>query len=359
MNLEYAMSNKNNGNRLIKVACTIVFLLFSFCYVNYYQDDVLLISQHILSGGQTHYVKSIGSPLIVAVLWLLQIVACRLSGVNKRAYWLTFMPSFVLLAAITDVRCISVTDCSWGPWCWLLPVMWLLAGLLLWLARQLQPYEPETVENPLLSRNLWNNMLAIFMMMFLTCVISNPDEIYHYRTRMEVLISQKKYEEALRVGERSLDSDTTLTSLRLYALAQTGQLGDKLFEYPLVGGSASMNPMDKNVHLLLLDAKALSKQMKSAKFRRDDQLCSLLLDRKLDDFAVMLLKTYKVNASLPKHYKEALYLYTHTRSHPVVTMSDNVMDADFEDFEKLVPTTESAVRDAYGNTYWYYYKYKH
>ena len=131
MNLEYAMSNKNNGNRLIKVACTIVFLLFSFCYVNYYQDDVLLISQHILSGGQTHYVKSIGSPLIVAVLWLLQIVACRLSGVNKRAYWLTFMPSFVLLAAITDVRCISVTDCSWGPWCWLLPVMWLLAGLLL------------------------------------------------------------------------------------------------------------------------------------------------------------------------------------------------------------------------------------
>lgn len=162
------MSNKNNGNRLIKVACTIVFLLFSFCYVNYYQDDVLLISQHILSGGQTHYVKSIGSPLIVAVLWLLQIVACRLSGVNKRAYWLTFMPSFVLLAAITDVRCISVTDCSWGPWCWLLPVMWLLAGLLLWLARQLQPYEPETVENPLLSRNLWNNMLAIFMMMFLT-----------------------------------------------------------------------------------------------------------------------------------------------------------------------------------------------
>ena len=120
-----------------------------------------------------------------------------------------------------------------------------------------------------------------------------------------------------------------------------------------------MNLMDKNVHLLLLDAKALSKQMKSAKFRRDDQLCSLLLDRKLDDFAVMLLKTYKVNASLPKHYKEALYLYTHTRSHPVVTMSDNVMDADFEDFEKLVPTTESAVRDAYGNTYWYYYKYKH
>ena len=120
-----------------------------------------------------------------------------------------------------------------------------------------------------------------------------------------------------------------------------------------------MNLIDKNVHLLLLDAKALSKQMKSAKFRRDDQLCSLLLDRKLDDFAVMLLKTYKVNASLPKHYKEALYLYTHTRSHPVVTMSDNVMDADFEDFEKLVPTTESAVRDAYGNTYWYYYKYKH
>ena len=359
MNLEYAISNKNNGYRLVKVLGTIVFLLFSYCYVNFYQDDVLLISQHILSGGQTHYARSIGTPLIVLILWLLQLVVCRVSGVNKRAYWITFLPSFALLAAITGVRCYNVGVYSWWPWYWLLPLLWVLAGGLLWLARQLQPFESELPDHPWQSRSLWINLLALFALMFLTCLMSNPGEVYHYRAKMEVLISEKKYDEALKVGEKSLDTDSTLTALRIYALAETGQLGSRLFEYPLVGGGACMNPLDKNVHLLLLDAKAMSKQMKTGKLKRDCQLSALLLDRKLDEFAGLLLKKYKVNSGLPKHYKEALYLYTHTRSHPLVTMTDNVMDADFEDFDKLIPTTESAVRDAYGNTYWYYYKYKH
>lgn len=356
--MEYAITKKNNGTRLVRVLCTIVFLLFSFSYVNYYQDDVLLVSQHILSGGQTHYVKSIGTPLIVLVLWLLQWVVCRLSGVKKRGYWLTFLPSMALLAAITDVRCVSFTQYSWQPWYWLLPLLWVLSALLLWLARQFQPYEQENFDNPFFSKMLWHNMLAFLAMMFVMGLVSNPGELFHYRAKTERLISENKFDKALEVGQKSLDTDSTLTMLRIFALAKTGRMGEKLFEYPLMGDSKSMNPTDKNIHLLLLNPRLLAKQIKSPKMQKDYRLCALLLDKKLDEFARLLKQSYPINSQLPKHYKEALYLYTHTRSNPIVTIKDNVMDADFEDFEKLSHTTESAVRDSFGDTYWYYYKFK-
>ena len=66
---------------------------------------------------------------------------------------------------------------------------------------------------------------------------------------------------------------------------------------------------------------------------------------------------------LPVHYKEALVLYTHRRSNPSIVYHDNVMDTDFEDFQqmdhKYANETEkqNALRDTYGNTYWYYYEY--
>lgn len=355
--MEYAIKKKNNGTRLVRVVCTIVFLLFTFCYVNFYQDDVLLVCQHVLSGGQTHYVRSVGTPLIVLVLWLIQWVACRVSGVNRRFYWLTFLPSFALLAAITGVDCVSFTQYTWQPWCWLLPLLWLLSALGLWLAHQLQPYEQESPDNPLFSRLLWSNMLAFLAMMFVVGWVSNPDELFHYRARTEVLISEGKYGDALQVGRESLQTDSTLTMLRIYALAKTGRLGDGLFCYPLAGGSGSMSPIGQGMHLLLLTPQALAKDIKSPKMQCDYRLCSLLLDRRLDEFARLLQSSYSIGARLPRHYREALYLYTHTRSNPVVTVADNVMDADFEDFEKLTHSAESAVRDAYGNTYWYYYKF--
>ena len=42
---------------------------------------------------------------------------------------------------------------------------------------------------------------------------------------------------------------------------------------------------------------------------------------------------------------------------------DNVLDADFEDMQKLEKSIadarerQTALRDTYGNTYWYYYMY--
>ena len=49
---------------LMKIACAILFLIFTFCFLYYYQADILTVEQHVLSHGQTHYDRTIGAVLI-------------------------------------------------------------------------------------------------------------------------------------------------------------------------------------------------------------------------------------------------------------------------------------------------------
>ena len=93
-------------------------------------------------------------------------------------------------------------------------------------------------------------------------------------------------------------------------------------------------------------------------------LCGYLLDKDLDAFVDAIKRKYNIaSPSLPKHYKEALTLYTHLRANPALVYHDEVMDADYADLQKLsrsyadMRVRESYVRDTYGDTYWYYYFY--
>jgi len=90
-------------------------------------------------------------------------------------------------------------------------------------------------------------------------------------------------------------------------------------------------------------------------------LCAYLLDGNLDLFVKTLPKFYNVRENLPKHYREALTLYMHQSGHPTIVYRNNVMEADFEDFQVLRLKNKdtriqySTLRDSYGKTYWFYY----
>lgn len=47
-------------NKLVKVICAILFCVFTFSYLFFYQADILRVTQHIASGGQTFYVPWVG-----------------------------------------------------------------------------------------------------------------------------------------------------------------------------------------------------------------------------------------------------------------------------------------------------------
>jgi hypothetical protein len=95
----------------------------------------------------------------------------------------------------------------------------------------------------------------------------------------------------------------------------------------------------------------------------DYRLCGCLMDGRLDDFARMLPAVYAENDSLPLHYREALTLYTHLRSHPSMVYHHAVMDEDYDNMKQLERNCHSAterhlkVMEQFGNTYWYYYNY--
>ena len=53
--MNYNTPNTKNSTVVVKAACAIVFCLFSFVYLYFYQVDMLSVAQHILSGGVTRY----------------------------------------------------------------------------------------------------------------------------------------------------------------------------------------------------------------------------------------------------------------------------------------------------------------
>ena len=64
--------NQRSSSRHTEWVCLLVFVVFTFVYLYFYQADVLAAGQHVLSGGQTHYRRLVGAVLITLVLLILQ-----------------------------------------------------------------------------------------------------------------------------------------------------------------------------------------------------------------------------------------------------------------------------------------------
>lgn len=373
----------NNGT-LLQTACAIVFLLFVFVYLYFFQADLLSMLQHVLSGGATHYDRTVGTVVITAVLYLVHLGAKRLGGLDRVCHALSYFPSLLLLAALTDVEVDFSVNPLRGLWLWVAPLL-LAVYVFLSLAVKYNWIEtlPPSYSAPISV--LWKNLLLMACMFIAVCLCGNNDSVLHYRLRVERLLGSGAYSKALMVGEKSDETDASLTMLRAYALSRSGQLGERLFEFPLTGGSYALLPDGKGVRCLLYPedriVRALSIRKKGdmtpmeyllyiernglgRKPVTDYILCGYLLDRNIDAFVNAIRRKYSLTSpSLPKHYKEALTLYTHLRSNPVLVYHNEVIDADYADFQNLehkytdARERESYVRDMYGDTYWFYYFY--
>lgn len=377
--------DKDNST-LTKSTCAIVFILFSFAYLFFFQADLLYAEQHILSGGITRYDRTIGAVIITIVLYLLHVGVKRITCYCGSFYALTYFPSMLclmLLTAFYEKNGNYGFSLAWTISGFAALLLYVLFSFFYWQRRQLSGSIPGV--GPMSLCCLWRNLISMAVMSVLVCVGGNTDEVLHYRMRTERLLASENYSGALQVGEKSRHTDASLTMLRAYALSKNRQLGERLFEYPLTGGSDALLPDSKDVRCLFFPESEIFKQLGIRKKGRmkpmeylmylrnhglalkpvsDYILCGYLLDKNLDAFVREVKQRYSLNpVSMPKHYKEALILYTRQRSSPVVVFHDEVMDVDYADFQKLErkytdrTERESFVRDAYGETYWFYYFY--
>ena len=382
--MNYNRSNKNNSTTGIRLMCAIVFVLFSFCWLFFFQPNLLIMAQHVLSGGLTHYNRWVGAILITLALMLLQMAVYSLTKLNRRAYSLTYGPSLLLLGLLTDVTQDGGGDISYASSWWLVLILLIIWLFYVFVARLLQQVEDDD-EAHIFSSTMWHNMLTLALLMMCTAWIGNTNAVFHYRLKIEQCLLDGDVEGALKTGRKSLESDEHLLMLRMYALARQGALGEHLFEYPITGNTSQMLPTDSLSHLTMYPTDSLYKfigarpvgrmapmrylqlvERKDSVYHQvvsDYQLCGYLIDRQIDTFAKEISRYYTINDSLPKHYREALTLYTHLRSHPVIVYHNSVMDEDYENLtqlERQYPhSTERKVKveEHYRGTYWYYYRY--
>lgn len=290
--------------KLMKALCSGIFCIFSFCYLYFYQADIMGISQHLASNGQTFYRPLAGAVLITMVLKLIQTGVNSLAKLSKRSHALTYLPSILILTALSSISPDVIQDMRLLSWVWLFPLLLILSGLLIVFAKRYQPYEPELRSLGFLSQLVWINLGTLFLMFTFVGLFSNGNRYFHQRARVETLIYDHKYADALAVIRQMPHTDSVTTMLTIYALARRGHLQDSLFEYPLTGGSAVLRP--GRVHSLLQpDSVLIKATRKSAHY----QLTGFLLDRDLRSFARYLPHYYPVDSVRPRYYSEAFYLY--------------------------------------------------
>ena len=371
---------------VVRTVCAIVFLLFVAIYVFFYQEDTLALTQHILSGGATIYSRVIGGIIITIVLALLHFTTAKVMRTKPLCiYALSCFPSLYILAMLTDFD----TSQPLSPWRWWAILMPLAAAVwwgVVYFLGELLRYRCSDIrhEEGYLARTLGCNIFILAAMMIGVGLLSNSNDITHYRLRMERLLMHGEYAKALEVGKASDKTDASLTMLRVFALAHEGRLGDELFKYPVRGTSASIVPELSDGKMLMLSPdsvyrmlgaiprhgqttknylKAIVKSGQATKAAIEYQLCGMLIDKDLDGFVNLLMKTHKIDDTLPLHYREALILYTHRRSSPKVVYRNTVMDTDYDDMQRLEAETKSPgerriqIYKQFSGTYWEYFDY--
>ena len=375
----------HKSNSLVRWTCAIVFILFSFLWLYGFEADVLAAFQHVVSEGRTEYHPLLGAVLITLALQALQLLVHALLRLTNRGHALTYFPSMLALALISAISTDIAESYDWGFWWILVPLVlagWVFVCLVV---RYIQNVEPDKHLMVFLSRPMWINMLVLSVMMVMVAALSNTNAVFHYRMKAEACLLRGDYEGALDAGWESLESDADLQMIRMYAMARRGELGQRLFHYPIVGGSSMMLPTSGATSFVRYPVDSLYrsfgarparqmlpttylKALPATSMSKDYQLCGLLIDRKLDDFVSLLLSSSSSGdsldtARLPLHYREALTLYNHLRRHPVLIYRNPVMEEDFRNLQELerkypdATERQGKVEDLYGLTYYYYYKY--
>jgi hypothetical protein len=377
--------DKNGSTIIIRVMCAIVFVLFSWGWLYFFQADALAMTQHVLSDGLTHYNRLVGAIIITAVLMILQPIVNGITKLNKRFHALTYMPSMLVLAMLTGVSQSIDGEASLSNLIWLVILLAVIWVGLIFFVRHYQDLKKDS-QYPFFSRPMWINMLIMVIMISCVAWIGHTNAVFQYRMKVEGYLMKGKYPQALKVGKKSLESNSDLLMLRMYALARCGEMGEHLFEYPITGTNSQILPTNGDTKMLLYPTDSLYKflgarpavQMEPQRYlamlqRRDSVnnkaiadyiLCGYLIDKQLDLFAHEVSHYYTIDAHLPKFYREALTLYTHSRSNPLLVFRVPVMEEDYANYQELKSQYQdpieqkTRVSEEYRGTYWYYFEYE-
>ncbi len=379
---------RNAGERrlqnFIKIFCALSFAIFSYTFVAIYKSPLIEMVYDGVATGRLQYNGYLLSGVITAILVVLALWLNRFAKYQREWTAMAFLPSALILAFITDIERTVFCGCgSLMGWVWI-----FAAGIFvyLFLSFLLGRMLFEKIKNPnmVLNRILWRNLVLLTLVFMLVGCLSGGDKNF-----MREAVQYKHYrngdmDAALAVAAHSPLASKELTVQRAFLLSLKGELGERFFEFPQYYGVDGLlpsvertSPIEPQIIYSQIGAQRTSGESATDYFNRvlggdsvsraaqEYYLCSLLLERRIVDFADKIYEFYKVgdSDSLPRHYKEALVLYAH-----IVPEYHIAFDADAmrNSLEKMVADAADEGRAfiysarsqaEYGGTYWWYFLY--
>lgn len=369
---------------IIHIVVGFLFCLFSFLYLWKVQGGVIGMAQHVLSGGQTVYSPLVGAIVLTIALFVLQKVLNRFFRLRRELYALSFFPSFLCMACLTDVAASAYSGISMGGWKLGLPLAFVIFILFILILKRF-PNRSNSHVGGVEVRLFLPNAISLLLLAIMTCVFSNTDEKIHQQYKIEYCLMNNDYEGALKVGKKSNQANQETTALRAYALSKRNELGEHLFEYPqLYGPEGLLIPRADSVHMVFnpdslyyalgaypryhkepaMEFLTLLKQAPHQAIEPmagEYYLCGLLLDKRLQDFVETLPDYYVMmdSVALPHYYEEALVLYS--RQGYYTEHLDSLLDSQYEKYDSIKVSAKNAKQAAnltmndYQHTYWWYY----
>ncbi|MBQ5971882.1 MAG: hypothetical protein IJL45_05720 [Prevotella sp.] len=309
---------------LSRILTTLFFVVTTFLFLFFYEGDILYVVQNMLAEGKTHYDDTIGAILITLVMYLIHLFIVAVTGLRTVGFGLTFFPSILLLSLLVLLRPETNVRLSYIVVASLLTLLFLFG---VWFCRQMSSIPTKDTEKFKFLKSLWVDLTLIIIPIILLWGLTDASDVYHHRVRSERLILAGRAADVIDVGRNTREIDKSLTTLRIYSMAVSGQLGDSLFTIPINIKGEDVLPVGSDVHFLLLHRDSLlrslgvdprigntTKERLKYALRRDDTrqvaadllLSSLLIDGKVDEFAIELPKYYAINDSLPRYFREAV-----------------------------------------------------
>ena len=362
----------------IRIVCASLFVVFSFLYIYVFQGELLALLQDNLSGGRTKSNALVAALIITLLLQLLQWGVNRLSKLHGRWEAVSYLPSCVLLALLTDVNDGTILY-TLARWAWGVPLCIALYTALVWLNRTTSGGRKWGF-----FRVLWPNLAVLSLLFVLTGQVGNNATVAHMELAAWGYVHDGEYEKVLKVGDRSDDTNAELTALRFLAMAKTGELGNLLFCYPQPYGADALiyNRYSKQTAAYGAgeyyrgwgeepyggeSGRAFAERMYrkcSSAMWREVYLAALLLDKDLDAF-VQVWRAVPQTGALPVYYQEALLLYNALHPDaPVSFKADEAVATRFADYRDLQKeyagddvVAMNMSKRKFGNSYWCYYDY--
>lgn len=360
------MKRKKLEDRNIKLFCDVIFSLFAFIYLYFFQRDLLGMMYAVLPAADfLPFSPLVISLILTGILLFVAVQIRKLLSFQNMWYACNYLPSAFLLGLCTSCdkeHFFNLTEKSWY-------IVLLLFIAIMGVLKVLSMI-------PQGRNNIMKWPYSILLLLLTCCVtifVGNSDENLHRELRVATLLNKSELEKALQIGIKSEESNDELTLLRAEAMLQLpsselgSQLPERIFTYPI-----------SNARVF---ADSLYARTDSVVHRQDNaELVAMLVEKDLDKFVLSIDSDSEDHLrlsswypeKLPRYYMEAMVLHEYTSgvaNEHLKNLYTSQYNKVVEEFNKYIESKKSfyvyseqnrknRLYMSHGTTYWWYYDFK-